>query len=199
MDRELAIELLKQEKDSQAQFVNMSGMIGIDKEYTDEGRATIEALDLAIDALNETMSACYLAYKGVREQLQLSGETSTVSEKESVEGDAETATTTDCISREWLVEEIARRDTTDGTVKVFGGREVNEIIRNAPSVTPTERAGWIPCTKEGLALTELMRREGKKWYGYRCTNCNFIYKGNALTESRYCQGCGAKMGEIDNE
>lgn len=58
----------------------------------------------------------------------------------------------------------------------------------------TEKTGeWIHCTKEGLALTELMRREGKKWYGYRCTNCNFIYKGNALTESRYCQGCGANM------
>ena len=43
----------------------------------------------------------------------------------------------DCISRKWLIEEIARRDTTDGYVKTFGGREVNEIILNAPSVAPS--------------------------------------------------------------
>lgn len=29
-----------------------------------------------------------------------------------------------------VVEEIARRDTTDGTVKVFSGKEVIDIIRN---------------------------------------------------------------------
>lgn len=44
------------------------------------------------------------------------------------------------ISREWLVEEIARRDTTDGYVKTFGGREVIEIILNAPSVVPSKRS-----------------------------------------------------------
>ena len=77
-----------------------------------------------------------------------------------------------------------------------------KALKMAIEALSAERTGeWIPCTKEGLALTELMRREGKKWYGYRCTNCNFIYKGNALTESRYCQGCGAKMnqGGDDNE
>lgn len=31
---------------------------------------------------------------------------------------------------ESIIEEIARRDTTDGTVKVFSGREVIDIIRS---------------------------------------------------------------------
>lgn len=30
---------------------------------------------------------------------------------------------------ERVTEEVARRDTTDGTVKVFSGREVVEIVR----------------------------------------------------------------------
>lgn len=49
----------------------------------------------------------------------------------------------DYISRRAAQEEIARRDTTDGTVKVFGGREVNEILANLPSAQPEQR--WIPC------------------------------------------------------
>lgn len=51
MDRNTAIELLEQEKRVQAQFVNMTELIGIRKEYGDKGLATIEALDLAIEAL----------------------------------------------------------------------------------------------------------------------------------------------------
>lgn len=58
---------------------------------------------------------------------------------------------------------------------------------------------WIPCTKGGLPLTELSRREGQKWYGYKCSKCNFIYKGNALTESPFCQNCGADMRGGDDE
>lgn len=54
-------------------------------------------------------------------------------------------------NKEWLIEEIARRDTTDGTVKVFSGREVNEIILNAPSVTPTVTTGeWKKAVIEKL-------------------------------------------------
>lgn len=58
---------------------------------------------------------------------------------------------------------------------------------------------WIPCTKEGLPLTELGRKEKQKWYGYKCSKCNFIYKGNALTESPFCQNCGKKMKGADDE
>lgn len=34
---------------------------------------------------------------------------------------------------EKVVEEIARRDTTDGTVKVFSGREVIDIVKRGVS------------------------------------------------------------------
>lgn len=58
---------------------------------------------------------------------------------------------------------------------------------------------WIPCSKEGLALTELMRREGRKWYGYKCSDCNFIYNGNVLLEFNFCPNCGADMREREGE
>ena len=55
---------------------------------------------------------------------------------------------------------------------------------------------WWACTKEGLPLTDLQCRcEPKKWYGFKCSHCTFIYKGNALTQSPYCQNCGADMRE----
>lgn len=94
----------------------------------------------------------------------------------------------DCISKAFALEVISDyvNYPTEG--------DKTCAIKNAPSVTPTERTGeWIPCTKGGLPLTELGRRERQKWYGYKCSKCNFIYKGNALTESPFCQNCGAKM------
>ena len=43
---------------------------------------------------------------------------------------------TDLISRQAAIEEIARQDTTDGTIKVYSGREVIEILRSLPSEPP---------------------------------------------------------------
>lgn len=34
-----------------------------------------------------------------------------------------------------IIEEISRRDTTDGTIKVFSGKEIIEILRSLPSET----------------------------------------------------------------
>lgn len=72
--------------------------------------------------------------------------------------------------------------------------ELQREIESLPSAEP--KAGeWIPCTKNGLFLTELIRKESvEKWYGYKCSECNYIHKGNALIEYRYCPNCGAKMG-----
>ena len=52
---------------------------------------------------------------------------------------------------------------------------------------------WIPCDKKGLPITETSRKSGVKWYGYKCSECNFIYHGNALTQSPYCQNCGVEL------
>ena len=42
----------------------------------------------------------------------------------------------DYISRQAAIEEIARRDTTDGSIKVYSGREVIEILRSLPCAQP---------------------------------------------------------------
>ena len=52
---------------------------------------------------------------------------------------------------------------------------------------------WIECTKSCMPLTEYGRMTGEKWYGFKCSQCNSIYKGNALIESPFCQKCGAYM------
>lgn len=53
MNRELAIKLLEDERCGQAKSVNWCDHIGTRKDFTDKGRATIDALDLAIEALRQ--------------------------------------------------------------------------------------------------------------------------------------------------
>lgn len=48
----------------------------------------------------------------------------------------------DLISLSKAVEEIARRDTTDGTVKVFSGQEVIGILRDLPLEDPDKEADY---------------------------------------------------------
>lgn len=67
--------------------------------------------------------------------------------------------------------------------------EIIEILKREDR----PKGKWTPCTKTGLLLTESMRKQGEKWYGFKCSVCNHIYKGNALTQSPYCQKCGADM------
>lgn len=62
-------------------------------------------------------------------------------------------------------------------------------------IEPFKRGEWIPCARSGLPLSEQMCREGVKWYGYKCSVCNNIRKGNALKEAKYCEECGARMDE----
>ena len=87
----------------------------------------------------------------------------------------------------------------------FGEEKLREIVKEAVERFKEEyeikpkQGEWIPCSKEGLALTELMRREGRKWYGYKCSNCNFIYKGNALLEFNFCPNCGCAMKGADDD
>jgi len=100
-----------------------------------------EALDLAIEALQE--------------KHQLSGETSTISEKESVEGDAESATTTDCKNRgmrkyinisklrdEYAKKKIGRTGRAISQTYTFGGED---CISRADTI----KAICAECTQEG--------------------------------------------------
>lgn len=74
---------------------------------------------------------------------------------------------------------------------------MKEILSNAPTVDakPVRHAKWIPCAKSGLILTEQMRKEGIRWYGFKCSACNSVRKGNAPRDASYCECCGARMDE----
>ena len=62
----------------------------------------------------------------------------------------------DIIDRQAVIEEIARRDTTDGTIKVYSGREVIEILRSLPSAQTevTEEAVKEYCRKRCLCIVD---------------------------------------------
>ena len=166
MDREVAIELLKQEKRAHAQVVSMADMIGIGKEHTDEGRATIEALDLAIEALmlrDKYVKALERMIEGAKEinkfldeaaeksdeKLQLSGETSTCKLKKdhdflTREGEKvskEQKSKLDCISRSWMVNALQEVNGESDMPDFWheGMNDAIEEVKNAPSVTPTEQ------------------------------------------------------------
>lgn len=105
----------------------------------------------------------------------------------------------DLIKREAVlstIESMYERCTTDSLA------DYRALMLEAVKVLPyADRPSgeWTPCTKNGLPLTELGRREGQKWYGYKCSECNFIYKGNALIESPFCQNCGCRMKGADDD
>jgi len=91
---------------------------------------------------------------------------------------------------------IERRAALDAVVAELYGSNFQtcaiEALEELPSIK-SKHGKWIPCTKEGMPLTEYGRMKGEKWYGYKCSKCNFIYKGNALIECNFCQKCGADM------
>ena len=70
----------------------------------------------------------------------------------------------------------------------------SEMPRTVDAV-PVKHGKWIPCAKNGLILTEQLRREGISWYGFKCSACNSVRKGNAFREANYCPNCGARMDE----
>ena len=64
------------------------------------------------------------------------------------------------VSVEKVIEEIARRDTTDGTVKVFSGREIAEIIYDIAENELLEEAGEK--FAEAMLIIEKACGKGKK-------------------------------------
>lgn len=80
-------------------------------------------------------------------------------------------------------------------VEAYGlADEAKHVAIEALEQEPVKYGEWVPCTKNGLILNELIRAEDvAKWYGYKCSECNYIHKGNALVEYNYCPNCGADM------
>ena len=87
--------------------------------------------------------------------------------------------------------------TSLGNCDPIGGfcTSVNGSICEALHKAAESKIGeWIPCIKNGLIITELTRKEDVgRWYGYKCSKCNYIHKGDALIKYNYCPNCGTKM------
>lgn len=82
-----------------------------------------------------------------------------------------------------------------GYVLAIVNTKTGEYEPVSKEVQQVRHGKWIPCAKSGLILTEQMRKEGIRWYGFKCSVCNFIRKGNAPIEANYCECCGARMDE----
>ena len=97
------------------------------------------------------------------------------------------------MTREEAIEILKDIRETDGTNHGIHAVALAMGI-DALQAEPVKHGEWVPCTKNGLILSELIRAEDvAKWYGYKCSECNYIHKGNALVEYNYCPNCGAKM------
>ncbi len=98
----------------------------------------------------------------------------------------------DLISRQAAIDlfpnDALEWDTNGGYIAPHLARQ---MIEELPSVQPVKHGAWLPCDKKGYILTEVELRDGRRWYGYKCSECNNIYHGNTFT--KYCSTCGAKM------
>ena len=154
-----------------------------------------EALDLAIEALQGDLHCpkCGtivrdgrqyhdLVYRGEAEKHQLSGETSTISENESVEGDAESATDTDCISRADTIKAMCSKCVINR--ECIGECSDVVAIKNMPPVEPERPKGeWISLF------------DGNEWF-IHCSKCktqhyeeDLLMGGSELPN--FCPNCGA--------
>lgn len=149
----------------------------------------LTALDLAIEALlADTVHKPDYSYEaGMVRRLKEWQESD-----KAIQGDAESATTTDCISRQQAVEAVTKtiRDKfsfADWYEQLLEtGLEIENLIKELPPVTPTERTGeWV--NSKGEPVDDR--------YSVYCSRCK------AWSEYRdiYCGNCGAKMGGDDNE
>ena len=93
----------------------------------------------------------------------------------------------DLISRQAAIEAIASRDETNGTVKVFTGRQVNEILESLPSADRPS-GHWIDIDTQTYT------------WKVRCNKCGHE-RSMMSTQGvypKFCENCGADMrGEQD--
>lgn len=257
MDREKAIQVLKRcEAESHCEHYK--------RHYCCIGCGQREALDLAIEALQEPITIRKVvleptnpetlweqgmrAFDGleaelfVKEKHQLSGETSTntPTNTSTNEGDAESATTTDCISRQQAIEAIEGVDwyhvnskgelvhgSTSEDESWYRAEDIYKAIESLPPVTPTvsddcisrdymlklqrELHGWMPNDKSHELWQKIKdapsvtptERTGEWAVAYLdhesvgvrprtlyCSECNWL----TSFPSAWCPNCGAKMG-----
>ena len=107
-----------------------------------------------------------------------------------------------------LIEELARRDTTDGHVKVFSGHEICDIILAQPTIeaVPLEDYRSMEQTVYKLtqALAEAEPKHGR-WIDkaaedcFRCSVCEeYTHMEMPRLLYHYCPNCGARMDGGEN-
>lgn len=119
---------------------------------------------------------------------------------------SETINRDDLISRADAIEAIASLDETDGTVKVFTGRQVNEILSALPSAEAVQ--GWIPCSErlpEDIrpVLVTWKNNDPASYYQY-IVGKHFIgtahyYRGKWYWYSSVTEDLLAEYGKCDTE
>lgn len=102
-----------------------------------------------------------------------------------IEGVAENATTTDCISRQQAIEALIGWQTEPLD------EDIKRTLENLPPVTPTERTGeWIRDRywSRGTGMGE------EYGFFYKCSLCDWEVEGGyTRCGFNFCPHCGAKM------
>lgn len=86
----------------------------------------------------------------------------------------------DLISRQDAIEAIASRDETDGTVKAFTGREVNEILSALPSADTVATFRTGQTYGKSTSIRELVEV-------VRCKDCKNRNENCGMGEHRWCE------------
>lgn len=96
----------------------------------------------------------------------------------ATQGNAETATTTDCISRKQAVEALTGWDTEPLD------EDIVRTLNNLPPAPPTERTGeWLVYPLLDKGRVELA-----------CSECGDTFIRAVGYKPYFCENCGAKMG-----
>ena len=101
----------------------------------------------------------------------------------------------DMISRAVAIEEIARRDVTDGTVKIYCGREINAILGDLPAVdaVPVVHGRWVD--EEGNPVPWSNTHPLSPAYSCWCNQCKtwLVASDEYPVYGLFCPACGANM------
>ena len=125
---------------------------------------------------------------------------------------------TDYISRADAIEAVASADETNGTVKVFSGLEIIDMLKALPSADTVSREFYEDAVKANIRIVienrelkeqiESADRPSGEWLKidtyfeafnetvttYKCSACEYEpYFGGDISKLNYCPSCGARM------
>lgn len=171
---------------------------GIEEDGRNVTSEHVEALNLAIKALEQPQDDL-ISREDLKKALEVTqyNDIDDLTRTERLIASAPTVELTEqCKGCQYLKDCETCKDRQDAEyIRYSSSWHELQALRKFKAENERLKGEWIPCTKSGMPLTEQGRLSGEKWYGFKCSNpeCNYIYKGNALTESTFCQKCGADM------